>query len=153
MNKLVKNNKGFTLMEVLIVVIVLGVLAGLAVPIFTKTTDKAVKAEALTTLTAIRGSMMRHFIENGSYSGASDNDDSGRENVSFTDFDWSDAAQIETGQEVKFQYKVITSGPVGANDQWLATATLKTGDTDDIVTIRTDGCVSGTGKFLATPCA
>lgn len=150
MKQLVKNSKGFTLMEVLIVVIVLGILAGLAVPIFTKTTNKAVKAEALSTLTAIRGSMMRFGIEKGvtpvNYKDATVAADG---LVSNTDFDWRDSDQTAGGQETKFIYKVIVAA--SPHETYVATATRK-GDTGSTVTINQAGCVSGTGVFQAPAC-
>ena len=65
-----RNNKGFTLMEVLIVLIILGVLAGIAVPIYFAQVEKARSAEALASLGAASQSMKRFFAERGTYVGA-----------------------------------------------------------------------------------
>jgi len=62
-----RNTKGFTLMEVLIVVIVLAVLAGLAVPMYSSSVEKSRKAEALATLAALRQSEIRFFAQNNTY--------------------------------------------------------------------------------------
>ena len=65
-----RNNKGFTLMEVLIVLIILGVLAGIAVPIYFAQVEKARSAEAIASLGAASQSMKRFFAERGTYVGA-----------------------------------------------------------------------------------
>ncbi len=62
-----KGSAGFTLMEILVVIIILGVLAGLAAPVFTKTKKKAFQAEARQTLNALRQSQIRYFTENNKY--------------------------------------------------------------------------------------
>jgi prepilin-type N-terminal cleavage/methylation domain-containing protein len=59
--------KGFTLIEVLIVVIILGVLATIAIPQFTKVTKRARLAEAWTNLAAIRTAQAIYYMEHGNY--------------------------------------------------------------------------------------
>lgn len=49
-----KNTRGFTLLELLIVVVILGILASLAIPRYEKTVEKARGAEAITNLNALR---------------------------------------------------------------------------------------------------
>ena len=56
-----RNSKGFTLMEVLIVLVVLAVIVGLAVPIYQTTAKKTYKAEALNILSALRQSEARYY--------------------------------------------------------------------------------------------
>lgn len=53
--------RGFTLLEVLIVIVILGILAGLAVPRFIKASDSAREAEALIHISAIKGSVYRYL--------------------------------------------------------------------------------------------
>lgn len=65
-----RNNRGFSLMEVLIVLIILGVLAGLAVPVFITQVERSRASEAIGMLEAARGSMLRFFATNGTYAGA-----------------------------------------------------------------------------------
>lgn len=52
--------KGFTLAEVLIVVVIIAILASLAVPRFFGQTEKAKTAEAINMLSAIRRSMLQY---------------------------------------------------------------------------------------------
>ena len=48
-----KNQKGFTLIEVLVVVIIVAILAALAVPIYMRHVEKSRSAEAQTAIGAI----------------------------------------------------------------------------------------------------
>ena len=59
--------QGFTLLELLVVVIVIGILASLAVPRFLKTIEKARIAEAKTWLGVIRSSEFRYRLDNSAY--------------------------------------------------------------------------------------
>lgn len=55
--------KGFTLLELMIVVIIIGILATLAIPRFIKATDRAKYAEAKSILGTIRSAQMRYYLE------------------------------------------------------------------------------------------
>jgi type IV pilus assembly protein PilE len=69
-----KNEKGFTLIEMMVVVIIVGVLAAIAVPTYTGYVKRATTAEATSTCGAIWGAMQIYMLEtsfSGSYSGAS----------------------------------------------------------------------------------
>ncbi|MFT5207797.1 MAG: Tfp pilus assembly protein PilE [Candidatus Omnitrophota bacterium] len=54
-------------MELLIVIVVLGVLAGVALPVYSGFVDRAKKAEAVGMLDAVRSSEMRYFAEFETY--------------------------------------------------------------------------------------
>jgi type IV pilus assembly protein PilE len=63
--------KGFTLIEVLIVVIILGILATLALPQFTKTVERAKRSEALTNIAAVQTGLKIYVLEqDGDYTDA-----------------------------------------------------------------------------------
>jgi len=55
--------KGFTLLEVLIVVIIIGILASIAMPQYLTTLEKARSAEALSSLGSLRSSIDRYWYD------------------------------------------------------------------------------------------
>lgn len=58
--------KGFTLIEVLIVVIIIGILASIALPQYTTTIEKSRSAEAATNVGSLRAAVDRYWYQNGS---------------------------------------------------------------------------------------
>ncbi len=62
-----KNQSGFTLLEILIVIIILGILAALAIPVYSAVKEKAVKQEAYQQLAAIREAQQRYASAYQSY--------------------------------------------------------------------------------------
>ncbi len=65
-----KETSGFTLLELLIVVIIVGILAAVAIPQFGKATRKARAAEATATVGAYLSAEMAYYQENGLYENA-----------------------------------------------------------------------------------
>ena len=59
--------KGFTLLELVIVVIIIAVLAGLGIPQFLKTVERARAAEGVTALGAMRTAQLRYYAEYSVY--------------------------------------------------------------------------------------
>ena len=58
-------NKGFTLLEIIIVIIIVGVLASLALPRFFNTVEYSRSTEAFASMAALRGSMERCYLQSG----------------------------------------------------------------------------------------
>ena len=62
-----KVKKGFTLIEIMIVVVIIGVLAGLAIPRFTKASRKAKVSEAKLVIKNIYQALQTYYTSNGHY--------------------------------------------------------------------------------------
>ncbi len=73
MIKYLKKTESFTLIEIIIVVIIVGILAGLALPRYEKTLEKSRKAEAYSVLKSIHDAQMRYATRNSAYA-ANSND-------------------------------------------------------------------------------
>jgi len=63
-----KNKSGFTLLEIIIVIIIIGVLASLALPRLFSTVEFSRSTEALSAIASIRSSMERCYLANAAYS-------------------------------------------------------------------------------------
>lgn len=66
----IMNRKGFTLIEVLMVVLIIGILASLALPQYTKVVERAKISEARSSLAAMRTAQNIYYLENDSYATA-----------------------------------------------------------------------------------
>lgn len=60
-------HRGFTLLELLVVVIIIGILAAVALPQFGRATEKARQAEAMSLLGAIRTAELIYYQENSKF--------------------------------------------------------------------------------------
>ena len=99
-NNLLRNKRGFTLLEVLIVIVILGVIAGLAVPVYTAQVEKSRSQEAIQCLATVRDSIMRYFSQNNSYAGAT-----------LTTIDYNPNT-VTGGQTINFTYSLAVANPL-----------------------------------------
>ena len=97
-----KNNKtGFTLIEVLVVLIILGVMASLAIPIMSSNVNRTYRAEALGQIDTLHASLTRYFSQNGGYPASA--------NLPITGVDY-DPTTGQGGQIQHFTYALTQTG-------------------------------------------
>ena len=61
------NRKGFTLIELIIVIVIIGILASIAAPIMGTVKGKAICSEAALGLAAIRSALRQYYVEYSDY--------------------------------------------------------------------------------------
>ncbi len=62
-----RSRKGFTLVELAVVIVIIGVLAAFGVPQFLKSVERSKAAEAFNYLAAVRAAQERYLAKNGFY--------------------------------------------------------------------------------------
>lgn len=60
-----KNNRGFTLVEIMIVVVIIGLLAAMAIPAFQKVRQSSQDKAVLNNARQLSGAADQYFLENG----------------------------------------------------------------------------------------
>ena len=66
-----RNQQGFTLTEIMIVVTIIGVLACVAIPMFQMVPQRSKSTEAVTALGMIRSAMRIYYVEHGTFANPS----------------------------------------------------------------------------------
>jgi prepilin-type N-terminal cleavage/methylation domain-containing protein len=62
-----RTRKGFTLVELAVVIVIIGVLAAFGVPRFLKSVERSKAAEAFSYLSAVQSAQERYLAQNGTY--------------------------------------------------------------------------------------
>ena len=132
-----KNKSGFTLLEVIIVIIIVGVLASLALPRFFSTVEYSRGTEAMSALATVRQSIERCYLMRRDYG-------------SCTSFATLDVENPEAVPNAHFMY-VIASG-VATEYTITATRASTEGGSGGTIQVYFNGTSvlrSGTGPFGA----
>ena len=128
-NKRKNKKKGFTLIEILVVVLIIGTLSAIAVPSYMRSVERSRAVGPMANLTAIAKAQNSHKLATSHYTDNITNLD-----ISLRDEESEDVAAGNTFENENFTYKVY------GDDVGVATATRKT-----------DGspCEGGAGDALA----
>ncbi|MDP2920862.1 MAG: prepilin-type N-terminal cleavage/methylation domain-containing protein [Candidatus Omnitrophota bacterium] len=130
--------QGFTFIELLVVVIIVGIFLAIALPVFTKNIEKSKTGEAITTLNLIRMAEKDYFLDNNIYTS----------DISKLIID---DTSLPDGSNRYFDYTILPGA--GANN-FTAKAARRDGPygpsgTGDYYTIDKDGAIdSSNGHFI-----
>jgi prepilin-type N-terminal cleavage/methylation domain-containing protein len=124
----VSAGQGFTLIELLIVIAIIGILAGIAVPLYLGQRTKAATAEATSNLQALRLLEEQFFAENACYNAGCAN---GTINTTThadgtIGFDFLPGFRPGNNNSLNFTYQIVISGDPSASE-FVAIATGKGG--------------------------
>lgn len=64
---------GFTLIEILVALVIVGILASIALPGYGRVTERSRQAEAISILNVMRGAQLRYSADNGTYTSSTAN--------------------------------------------------------------------------------
>ena len=125
--KRIKCNKGFTMIEILVVITMLGILVAIVAPQVTKQLDKPKKSRAIVEIKTMKNAMDLYFAENNKYPAdvTAVMQESGVLGGKFGDGavdPWSNPYYIESTTTT---YTIWSEGPTNSDDD---------GDKDDIFT-------------------
>jgi type IV pilus assembly protein PilE len=133
--QLLRNHKGFTLVELMVVVIIVLVLAGIAVPVYIHYIQEGKKSEGYATIDAIVSGALVYFQKHGTYdTGSVDpvvaflaEDDV--DNATYFDYDVPSAGSSGFTAVATVDNTQDDWGPTGATITWTHTgADINTGD-------------------------
>ena len=62
-----KTNKAFTMMEIIVVIVIIGILAGFGIPKYTRAIDRAKERDAATNLRIIRSALILYQQQDGAF--------------------------------------------------------------------------------------
>jgi type IV pilus assembly protein PilA len=136
--------KGFTLVELAVVIVIIGVLAAFGVPQFLKSVERSKAAEAFNYLSALRAAQERFLAKNGIYYAGSPDATTGVYEVSAS----GDNLDINQTKPKYFQLGDITEEHTGGAPTWTMTMTRNSGSSSygEYTVTYTEGGYDGSTK-------
>lgn len=109
--------KGFTIVELLIVIVVIGILAALVITTYNGIQQKGRNTERTTDLKAVQGQLEAYYAQNGAYPATSQLGATSATNVSFigTDMKGLDKEALRDPKGTAADYSLNTGTTVGGN--------------------------------------
>lgn len=105
LNKLlnIKHRKGFILVELIIVIIIIGILSIVAVPIYQYRVEKAKLTEAYAMLRSIADANVAYYLENGKYAS----------NINLLDIEIGKSARVSSLNRIETEHFVYSAAGTG----------------------------------------
>jgi prepilin-type N-terminal cleavage/methylation domain-containing protein len=141
-----RNTKGFTLIELMVVIVIIGVLASLAIPRFTEASDKAKVAEAPRIIASYESAQLAKLAESNFYGGDED--------IIFnlaavnSDSKWFTYSLALTGTATATTGATGTATPIANIGKFLATNNLRVSFDDQGVASRTASDATVAKKYV-----
>ncbi len=151
MEAIFKIKKGFTLVELLIVVVIIAIMGTLILPLFTGQTEKARTTEALAMLSAIRRAQMRyndaHKADDQKYAVIDYNCNASGEDVPANQQLFQELLGIQMPPCTSTKWKYEAQSPSTETDPVATAVRMGTGGAQGTLSIASNGTWSGTGDY------
>jgi len=117
------NKKGFTLVELVIVIVIVGILTIVAVPIYRGYTRRAMATEGRALLGSVATSQRVHYAEHGAW-------------LTVTETSFSEALDVDArGNRFFTSFNVVPGGAIGGYPSFVSTTTGSNGASGIVITM------------------
>ena len=131
---LIKRNSGFSLVEILIIAVIVGILSTIAIPNYARTMERSKCSQAMEILTNMRQAALLYFNENETFSGM---DAAALETQANADFDTTD-------ENSYWNFSVTAAGATSFTLQGIRTASAGHPNNGLTITVNETGVWGGT---------